>query len=846
MQNVYPPPPKGKILLLSLTLSQLLQGANVIFTPTSNTRGEITGNQGDAYAITKYEAQNGQIASYLTITENQEIAAQSSKTHIDENSNIVLKNSIVSNTTLGLESSHSASWDRGFFGLKYGVNSYYSPNHIVIDTPTSTITLETSSIDSSACLGEENAIFDIKAKTIYVGSGNSTFDESASINVLRMDSKIQGDVIIQKDGGLTIGNIRDEETQKDSLTHFTLEGNLTINGGTLRVAAMGGGENPTFDVNGKVEIRNAILQTFVKTNGLIENVRMVKGRDGLNLEGTNVMQTSVSYYLQDFVEIGKDHIDYNSATQAQVDLYEYILEVKDNTLYANPRLSEIANQKNVFDLINDAKNQVAIMFYQRAKKGIDQVSKNIQMCEGVVSGYGNCSEEGKAAMQKQLQDYQASLDGLTAYLQKQVDEGYIEAPSPYTLLSSTPISESSQSSSRASTPSSSSTLSTTGFDNIDSKLSIIKDGANNSLAESIKNSNNNLLTVNFVNTMMQGYNNTPIELLNEVKSNLSMSASISSFLRNDLHTSLALASRFASFSFAPKVSQANSLQTQAFLDNDLDPKESVSSFSPNLSNSLWANAFGGANLLGSEVGASYGLNLGYDKNLENALVGTYLSYEYATLAPSLLSLNAHNIKLGVYSRIQEGGNEIDVELSSLLSIISQESATKALDSKSSADYLSSLTELKTTYGYALLEGDFKLKPLVGLALSFSYTPSFKEEGDILIDFSSFYNFNASIQAGLEFRANFSNKGFLYTLLSIEQDLYNSLDSLSINSQSLPITQDLKTYAQVLLGGEIAISKDWNIALSLGAKQSIIGAKDAEDKTINETYINGSVGVGYRF
>ena len=703
----------------------------------------------------------------------------------------------------------------------------------MIDTPTSILTLESSSTGNSACFGEENAIFDIKAKTIYVGSGNSTFDESASINVLRMDSKIQGDVIIQKDGGLTIGNIRDEETQKDSLTHFTLEGNLTINGGTLRVAAMGGGENPTFDVNGKVEIRNATLQTFVKTNGLIENVRMVKGRDGLNLEGTNVMQTSVSYYLQDFVEIDKDHIDYNSATQAQVDLYEYILEVKDNTLYANPRLSEIANQKNVFDLINDAKNQVAIMFYQRAEEGIGQVNKNIQMCAGVVNGYGNCSEEGKAAMQKQLQDYQASLDGLRAYLQKQVDEGYIEAPSPYTLLASTPKS-------------SSTTPTTTGFDNIDFKLSIIKDGANNSLAESIKNSNNNLLAVNFVNTMMQGYNNTPIELLNEVKSNLSMSASISSFLRNDLHTSLALASRFASFSFAPKVSQANSLQTQAFLDNDLDPKESVSSFSPNLSNSLWANAFGGANLLGGNLGASYGLNLGYDKNLENALIGTYLSYEYATLAPSLLTLNAHNIKLGVYSRIQEGGNEIDVELSSLLSIISQESATKALDSKSSADYLSSLTELKTTYGYALLEGDFKLKPLVGLALSFSYTPSFKEEGDILIDFSSFYNFNASIQAGLEFRANFSNKGFLYTLLSIEQDLYNSLHSLSINSQSLPITQDLKTYAQVLLGGEIAISKDWNIALSLGAKQSIIGAKDAEDKTINETYISGSVGVGYRF
>ena len=834
-----------------MALSQLLQGADITFTPTSNSRGEITGNQGDAYAITKYETQNGQIVSYLTITENQEIATQSSKTHVDENSNIVLKNSIVSNTTPGSESSSSASWDRGFSGLKYDINSYYSPKYIVIDTPTSTLTLESSSTDSSSCLGEENAVFDIKAKTIYIGSGNTAFDEPASISVISEGSKIQADMIIQKDGALTVGNIRDGETQKDSLTHFTLEGNLTINGGTLRVAAMGEGENPTFDVNGKVEIHDATLQTFVKTNGLIENVRMVRGRDGLKLSGTNTMQTSVSYYLQDFMEISKDHIDYNSAQQAQVDLYKYTLEVENNTLYAIPKLSESASQKNIFKLINDAKNQVAISFYQNAQDGIDQVNKSLKMCEGVdpSQGYGNCTLEGKAKLQKQLQDYEASLAGLTAYLQKQVDKGYIEVPLPYARFmanSSTP-----KASSSTNAPA------TTGFDNIDAKLAVIKDGVNNTLAESIKNSSNNLLAVNFVNTLMQGYNNTPINLINEIKDNINATASISSLLRNDIHTNLALASRYASFSFAPKASQANPLtQSQISLNNDLTSGENganqentsnpLNTSNPNLSNSLWANAFGGANLLGSEIGASYGLNLGYDKNLGNALVGTYLSYEYATLKPSLLSLNAHNIKLGVYSRIEEKGNEIDLELSSLFSIISQESITKALDSLSSADYLSSLTELKTTYGYAFLDGAFKIKPLVGLALAFSYTPNFKENGDIIKDFSSMSNFNANLQAGIEFRKNFANKGFLYTTLTIEQDLYNSQDSIKIDSQTLSIAKSLKTYAKILLGGEIAISNDWNLALSLGAKQSIVGAKDAEDKTINETYINGSVGVGYRF
>lgn len=687
-----------------------------------------------------------------------------------------------------------------------GLTSRSEVRNFDINTPTSTLVLVSlleSSGAKSISLGEGSGSLKIKAKEIQIGDGTQTYSNifacsngggggcPATMNIMSQNSSIEGNVVVNQDGALMIGN------NAGSLSSFTLQGDLEIKGGGLAIAAMGGGENPTFDVNGKVTIESGNFLTFVPTssNAMMGDLRIVSASGGIAMSGSNTMQGVLSYFLQDFIPIDKSHKDYGWAYQSSIDLYEYSLRIEGNTLYATPELAESAKQNGVVELINNAKNDIAMGFYNMVKVN------------------NNDPELAKA---------------LLAYLQSQgIDPSF-----SYTLLASTPKS-------------SSTTSTTTGFDNIDSKLSIIKDGANNSLAESIKNSSNNLLAVNFVNTMMQGYNNTPIELLNEVKSNLSMSASISSFLRNDLHTSLALASRFASFSFAPKSLEENTQSSEYPLISQaagIQPSTSESLSS----NSLWANAFGGANLLGSEVGASYGLNLGYDKNLENALVGTYLSYEYATLAPSLLSLNAHNIKLGVYSRIQEGGNEIDVELSSLLSIISQESATKALDSKSSSDYLSSLTELKTTYGYALLEGDFKLKPLVGLALSFSYTPSFKEEGDILIDFSSFYNFNASIQAGLEFRANFSNKGFLYTLLSIEQDLYNSLDSLSINSQSLPITQDLKTYAQVLLGGEIAVSKDWNIALSLGAKQSIVGAKDAEDKTINETYISGSVGVGYRF
>lgn len=785
MQNVYPPPPKGKILLLSLALSQLLQGANITFSSTNGTSNTATQD----YA--KYDSPS----QTLTISENTTPAIA--------NSTLEFKN-----VAKGGESDESYEW---WIGLDSRLTSQSEVRNFDINTPTSKlilVSLPESSGAKSISLGEGSGSLKIKAKEIQIGDGTQTYSNlfactngggggcPATMNIMSQNSSIEGNVVVNRDGALMIGN------NAGSLSSFTLQGDLEIKGGGLAIAAMGG-ENPTFNVDGKVTIESGNFLTFVPTSGnaMMGDLRIVSASGGIVMSGTNTMQGSLSYFLQDFVSIDSTHEDYGWAYQSKIDLYKYSLRIEGNTLYATPELTESAKQNGVVELINDAKNNIAMGFYNMVKVN------------------NNNSELANA---------------LLAYLQSQDINPSGARMASMQSVRAIPIA-------------------TTGFDNIDAKLAVIKEGINNSLAENIKNSSNNLLAVNFVNTMMQGYNDTPIELLNEVKSNLSMSASISSFLRNDIHTSLALASRYASFSFAPKASQTNSLQTQASLDNGLDSKESVSSnqestssLNSNLSNSLWANAFGGTNLLGSEVGASYGLNLGYDKNLENALIGTYLSYEYATLKPSLLSLNAHNIKLGVYSRIQEGGNEVDLELSSLLSIISQESITKALDSLSTANYLSSLTGLKTTYGYAFLEGDFKLKPLVGLALSFSYTPGFKEEGDIIKDFSSFNNFNTSLQAGLEFRANFSNKGFLYTLLSIEQDLYNSLDSLSINSQSLPITQDLKTYAQVLLGGEIAISKDWNIALSLGAKQSIVGAKDTEDKTINETYINGSVGVGYRF
>ena len=526
MQNVYPPPPKGKILLLSLALSQLLQGANITFSSTNGTSNTATQD----YA--KYDSPS----QTLTISENTTPAIA--------NSTLEFKN-----VAKGRGSDESYEWWIGLDSL----TSQSEVRNFDINTPTSKlilVSLPESSGAKSISLGEGSGSLKIKAKEIQIGDGTQTYSNifacsngggggcPATMNIMSQNSSIEGNVVVNKDGVLAIGNNYDSTTQTNSLTNFTLQGDLEIKSGGLAIAAMGGGENPTFNVDGKVTIENGNFLTFVPTssNAMMGDLRIVSASGGIAMSGSNTMQGVLSYFLQDFISIDKTHQDYGWAYQSSIDLYEYSLRIEGNTLYATPELTESAKQNGVVELINNAKNNIAMGFYNMVKANNND---------------------------------QELADALLAYLQSQGINPSGARMASMQSVRAIPIA-------------------TTGFDNIDAKLAVIKDGVNNSLAESIKNSSNNLLAVNFVNTMMQGYNNTPIQLINEVKNNLSATASISSFLRNDIHTSLALASRYASFSFAPKSLEENTQSSEYPLISQaagIQPSTSESLSS----NSLWAN-----------------------------------------------------------------------------------------------------------------------------------------------------------------------------------------------------------------------------------------------------------------
>ncbi|WP_147288588.1 autotransporter outer membrane beta-barrel domain-containing protein [Helicobacter brantae] len=797
----------------------MLCASDIVFTPTLDPlTNQPNENEGNLYA--KFNSSDRS----FSISEENSLG----KTQIPQKSTITFKT--YEKTSADKWSAYA--WYDGITGLTHDNNLDSDVSVISINTPTSTIVLDSFMTtrhnrpdwslggDTGKAVKFTNIQGDLNivAKTLQIGGGHNlryAFENERPGEEIRGEASlaifqgnnygkadIQTDILVKSDGFLQIDNLLETEFS------FTLRGGLSIDGGKLVVGSRTDAQT-NFVVTKEALIKDAYIAVFVSGQNNIKEHKILTALGGVALEGQQEIVGFTSYFLRDFVDVSEGNNKSPSVHQQVSRLYEFTPEVVGNSLFANATLTQYAKNNKIEKIVEEEKNNLALWFYTNAQENGDTEVQN----------------------------------ALFTYLQSQGIN-----PDGTSLIA--------MCSTRAST------LSTTGFDNIDSKLSTIKEGVNNALAESIKNSSNNLLAVNFVNTLMQGYNNTPIELINEVKDNITSLSHSLSLLRNDLPTALALSSRFASFSFAPKKSSnsqdnhqtpnspnpSNSLSlkdTQVSLSKE--SAVSIPDTSLALSNSLWANAFGGANLLGSNIGASYGFNLGYDKALGNTLLGVYLSYAYDTLSPlSTLSLNSHNLKLGVYSRIEKESNEIDLELNSLLSIISEESDTQALSSKSSANFLSSLSELKATYGYAFLEGEFRVKPLLGISLSLSYTPSFRESGDIQKDFGSQTNFSTALEVGVEFRKTFANQGFLYSLLSIEQDLFHSQKSLEIDSQSLSLSPSLKTYAQILLGGEVAISKDWSIDLNLGVKQGILGERDNQDKQINETYVSGSVGVGYRF
>lgn len=297
--------------------------------------------------------------------------------------------------------------------------------------------------------------------------------------------------------------------------------------------------------------------------------------------------------------------------------------------------------------------------------------------------------------------------------------------------------------------------------------------------------------------------------------------------------------------FGTYASKMNGLKFAA-LDSDMRP-----SYVNEYTNSVWANAFGGANIIDGDSGAMYGATIGVDKQAnDDVLWGAYFTYANAKIKDNNLEQKSDNFQLGMYSTINVAPQwELNLKAYAQVSPTKQDNVQT--DGAYNSDYTSKFLGLSANAGrvFDFSDNTLFIKPFAGVNYYFSYTPSHTENGAIAKDIDSMKNNSVSVEVGAEFRKYMNENSYIFVTPKIEQFVINSGDdytaNLAVNNAfftSVEANNKKKTYGQIIVGGNVDFTNQLSMNLGFGAKQILAGKVDNK----NETYLSGQVGLKYKF
>ncbi|EAI9314140.1 autotransporter domain-containing protein [Campylobacter coli] len=297
--------------------------------------------------------------------------------------------------------------------------------------------------------------------------------------------------------------------------------------------------------------------------------------------------------------------------------------------------------------------------------------------------------------------------------------------------------------------------------------------------------------------------------------------------------------------FGTYASKMNGLKFAA-LDSDMRP-----SYVNEYTNSVWANAFGGANIIDGDSGAMYGATVGVDKQAnDDVLWGTYFTYANAKIKDNNLEQKSDNFQLGMYSTINIAPQwELNLKAYAQVSPTKQDNVQ--IDGAYNSDYTSKFLGLSANAGrvFDFSDNTLFIKPFAGVNYYFSYTPSHTENGAIAKDIDSMKNNSVSVEVRAEFRKYMNENSYIFVTPKIEQFVINSGDdytaNLAVNNAfftSVEANNKKKTYGQIIVGGNVDFTNQLSMNLGFGAKQILAGKVDNK----NETYLSGQVGLKYKF
>lgn len=272
-------------------------------------------------------------------------------------------------------------------------------------------------------------------------------------------------------------------------------------------------------------------------------------------------------------------------------------------------------------------------------------------------------------------------------------------------------------------------------------------------------------------------------------------------------------------------------------------------------NGFWANAIGGLNKVEGEGGTLVGLSLGFDKQLENTLVGFYLSYAMAGLNDKIVEQGADNIQVGVYTSFNQRDIEVNVKAYGQVAVT--ETTAKRGEGEAEAKFTRLYGGVSANVGFifALNNNKTFIKPYVGENYYYAHTPAYEEslQSEAALSVKSANNHALSFDVGVDLRQYFNENSFMYLTPSLERYVVNAGGDYTAGFIGSDTTFTIegksktKTYGQVLVGGNIALSDKLNVNLGLGVKKILNGQIErANGDKVDEMYLSGNLGVKYRF
>lgn len=277
-------------------------------------------------------------------------------------------------------------------------------------------------------------------------------------------------------------------------------------------------------------------------------------------------------------------------------------------------------------------------------------------------------------------------------------------------------------------------------------------------------------------------------------------------------------------------------------------------FINNTDNGLWANFFGGKNILNSSSASVLGGSLGLDKRIsDDSLLGLYLTYADVNLNDSIINEEGKSYQLGLYYNKNFANNmELDLKANFGFNPAKQNYMLGSYDTSSS--FTRNYYTISASVGKVVDladNGGTSIKHFIGVNYYNTYTPAYNTNSDFSLEHKSYAASAISFDLGIGLKQYFNENSFFFIGPKIEHFASNdaSFYNVVLAGSNNVITIDTKevtknrTYAQILAGGKVDLNND-GLALNLSLAAKSLISKKVYDNA--DSFISGQVGVRWEF